>query len=154
VADVVRCFTALEDGSAQVAYGTRAHAQSSFTRSQPVHRIAAGRTYNLVLRGLGLTGERDTQCGLKGFTALAADEIFEPLQTPGFGFDIEVLARAARGGWRIQPLSVRWSHVGASRVRPVRDGWNMGWSAVRVAARLAREGRATVDGARATRTAQ
>lgn len=154
VEDVVRCFRTLEEGTAHVVYGTRAHRESALTRSQPVHRVAAGRTYNLLLRSLGLTAERDTQCGLKGFSAAAAADVFEPLRTAGFGFDIEVLARAARGGWRVEPLPVRWSHVAASRVRPLRDGWSMGWSALRIAGRLARETHPVVDGARTARTAQ
>jgi SAM-dependent methyltransferase len=138
--DLVRCFEALESGAADVAYGTRAHPDSRLPRSQPTHRVASGRTYNLLLRALGLTEERDTQCGMKGFTGPAAEAIFGPLQTPGFGFDVEVLARAERGGWRTEPLPVTWSHVDGSRVRALRDGVAMGASALAVHRRLGREG--------------
>lgn len=130
IGDLVRCFEVLERGRADVAYGTRAHPDSSLPRTQPAHRVLSGRTYNLLLRRLGLTQERDTQCGMKGFTAEAAEAVFAPLRTAGFGFDVEVLARAERGGWRVEAVPVTWSHVDASRVRPLRDGYSMAKGAV------------------------
>ena len=130
IADLVRCFEVLERGAADVAYGTRAHPESRLPRSQPAHRVVSGRTYNLLLRRLGLTTERDTQCGMKGFTAAAAESVFAPLRTQGFGFDVEALARAERGGWRVEAVPVTWSHVDASRVRPLRDGYAMAKGAV------------------------
>jgi dolichyl-phosphate beta-glucosyltransferase len=123
--DIERCFTDLESGRHDVVYGTRAHPQSSLAENQPAYRVLSGRTFNLLLRGLGLTAERDTQCGLKGFSARAAEAVFGPLVTERFAFDVEVLARAERSGLPVAPLPVRWSHVPASRVRPVRDGIDM-----------------------------
>lgn len=137
--DIVRCFTELEAGRADVVYGTRAHPGSALQRSQPPHRVLSGRTFNLLLRALGLTDEHDTQCGLKGFSADAVDRIFTPLRTERFAFDVEVLARAGRSGMRVVPLPVRWSHVDASRVRPFRDGLDMALAVVRIRRQLDRE---------------
>jgi len=138
-ADIERCFAELESGRAEVVYGTRAHPGSALHRNQPIHRVASGRTFNLLLRGLGLTDERDTQCGLKGFTAEAAERIFGQLVTERFAFDVEVLARARRSGMHVLPLPVEWSHLDASRVRPVRDGIDMVRAAVRIRRQLDRE---------------
>jgi SAM-dependent methyltransferase len=138
IKDLLRCFETLE-GGVDVAYGTRAHPESTIPRGQPAHRVLSGRTYNLLLRRLGLTDEHDTQCGMKGFTAAAAEAVFSPLSTNGFGFDVEALARAQRGGWRVAPVPVTWSHVEASRVRALRDGASMGVSALGIRRRLARE---------------
>jgi glycosyltransferase involved in cell wall biosynthesis len=140
VKDLLRCFEVLE-GGADVAYGTRAHPESSLPRSQPWFRVLSGQAYNLLLRSLGLTTERDTQCGMKGCTARAADALFAPLTTKRFGFDVEVLARAGRAGLSVEPVPVTWSHVDASRVRLLRDGVRMGTSAVAIRWRLAREAR-------------
>jgi SAM-dependent methyltransferase len=125
VKDIERCFVQLEHGAGDVVYGTRAHPESSLPRTQPRHRVLAGRTYNLLLRSLGLTDERDTQCGLKGCTAEAVPIVFEPLATKGFAFDVEVLARAHRGGLRVVRVPVTWSHADESRVRAIRDGVRM-----------------------------
>lgn len=137
--DIVRCFEELEDGRADVVYGTRAHPGSELRENQPTHRVISGRTFNLLLRLLGLTDERDTQCGLKGFSGDAAEAIFGRLSTDRFAFDVEVLARASRSGLRVVPLPVQWSHVEASRVRPIRDGIDMAAAAVRIRRQLDRE---------------
>lgn len=137
--DIERCFEEIESDRADVVYGTRAHPASSLERSQPAHRVLSGRTFNLLLRTLGLTDERDTQCGLKGFRASAAEEIFGRLVTERFAFDVEVLARAGRSGLRVVPLPVQWTHVDASRVRPVRDGVDMARAAIRIRRQLDRE---------------
>jgi SAM-dependent methyltransferase len=140
VKDLVRCFEALEAG-ADVAYGTRAHADSTLPRTQPPLRVMSGRTYNLLIRSLGLTTERDTQCGMKGFTAEAAEAVFAGLHTSRFGFDVEALARAERRELLVEAVPVTWSHVDASRVRLLRDGLGMGASAFGTWRRLAREER-------------
>lgn len=142
--DIRRCFEELEAGRAEVVYGTRAHPGSALHRNQPWHRVASGRTFNLLLRTLGLTDERDTQCGLKGFSAGAAERIFGRLATERFAFDVEVLARARRSGMHLVPLPVQWSHQDASRVRPLRDGVDMARAAVRIRRQLDRE---VVEGA-------
>jgi glycosyltransferase involved in cell wall biosynthesis len=137
--DIERCFATLESGEAQVVYGTRAHANSAMDHSQPGYRVVTGRVFNYLLRSLGLTEELDTQCGLKGLTADATDVVMEPLVTERFAFDVEMLARAGRAGLRVEGLPVRWSHVEASRVRPVHDGIEMAVAAVRIRRRLDQE---------------
>lgn len=139
--DIERCFATLEAGGADVVYGTRAHANSALDRSQPGYRVFTGRMFNLLLRSLGLTEELDTQCGLKGMTAAAADVVIAPLVTERFAFDVEVLARAGRAELRVEGLPVHWSHVDASRVRPVHDGIEMAAAAVRIRRRLDEEAR-------------
>ena len=137
--DIERCFATLESGEAEVVYGTRAHANSAMDQSQPGYRVVTGRVFNYLLRSLGLTEELDTQCGLKGLTADAATVVMEPLVTERFAFDVEMLARAGRAGLRVEGLPVRWSHVEASRVRPVHDGIEMAVAAVRIRRRLDQE---------------
>jgi SAM-dependent methyltransferase len=139
--DIERCFETLERGEADVVYGTRAHPDSALAKTQPPHRVASGRAFNLLLRSLALTSERDTQCGLKGATKRAVDVVYRPLVTERFAFDVEVLARAYRAGLDVMPLPVQWSHVEASRVRALRDGLDMARAAMRIRSHLAREAR-------------
>ncbi len=109
----------------QVAIGSRAVDRSLVAVHQPWLRELMGRANNLLVRGLLIPGIRDTQCGFKLFTAEAAVTCFAPLRTQRFGFDLEVLLRARRAGWTIAEVPVRWSHVEASRVHPVRDSTRM-----------------------------
>src|SRR5439155_27272630 len=62
----------------------------------------------------------DSQCGFKAFTAEVADRVFPVLQTRGFGFDVEVLYRAQRAGYKIVEVPTRWINSPQSRVHPIR----------------------------------
>ena len=131
VDDIEQCFALIERGDAEVVYATRAHSDSDVRHSQPPHRVASGRAFNLLLRLLGLTTERDTQCGLKGFSAAAATTLFSALRTDRFAFDVELLARARRDKIPTVPMPVTWSHAGGSRVR-ARDGFDVARSAIAI----------------------
>ena len=112
-------------GDCHVAIASRGLPESNIERHQPRRREYAGRTYKLLLRLLVLRGIRDSQCGLKVFTAPAAIRCFGPLRTMRFGFDAEVLLRARREGWSIAEVPVRWRHVEESRVSGGRDAPRM-----------------------------
>jgi glycosyltransferase involved in cell wall biosynthesis len=124
VDDIEQCFARIERGEADVVYATRAHSETDLRKQQPAHRVASGRAFNLLLRALGLTTERDTQCGLKGFSAAAAETLFGALRTERFAFDVEILARAQREKIATVPMPVTWNHTGGSRVR-LRDGFDV-----------------------------
>jgi dolichyl-phosphate beta-glucosyltransferase len=125
VDDIVACFERVEAPSVDVVYASRAHPESTIRAIQPGHRVMSGRAFNVILRALGLTDDVDTQCGLKGFTAEAAQTLFAAVTIEGFAFDVEVLALARREGMTVTDMPIAWSHVEASRVRPVRDGASM-----------------------------
>jgi dolichyl-phosphate beta-glucosyltransferase len=132
-AAIAQVLQAVESGSAQVALASRAHPTSDITVRQPLARETAGKTFNRLIRLLGLTTLPDTQCGLKAFERDVARALFEPLSTQRFAFDVEVLARAQQQGLRIQVIPTEWAHVEESRVAPLRDGLRMAWDALRVA---------------------
>ena len=120
IEEVAKLRARLDPGT-QVVIGSRALSDSDVEVHQPWYREAMGRGYNRLLQWLVLPGLRDTQCGFKLFTAEAAVACFEPLRTPGFGFDAEVLLRARRLGFGVAEVGVRWRHAVNSRVSPVRD---------------------------------
>lgn len=130
---IEQVLRAVEEGGAQVALASRAHPASDITTRQPLARETAGKTFNRLLRLLGLTRLPDTQCGLKAFDRETARAVFGPLRTRRFAFDVEVLARAERQGRRIQVIPTEWAHVEESRVAPFKDGLRMAWDALRVA---------------------
>jgi dolichyl-phosphate beta-glucosyltransferase len=125
-------------GDCQVAIASRGLDRSLIEQHQAWRREMMGKTYNRILRVVALPGMHDTQCGFKLFTAEAAIACFEPLRTVRFGFDAEVLLRARRRGWRIAEVPVRWRHVEASRVHPLRDSSRMLWDLLRLRLRMRR----------------
>jgi dolichyl-phosphate beta-glucosyltransferase len=101
-------------------------------RHQPLVRDTMGRIFNLALRMMGLTRFRDTQCGFKLLDGELARRLAGTMRLDGFAFDVEMLARAQRLGVTIAEVPVRWYHVDASRVRPLRHGLQMLRDALRV----------------------
>ncbi|MYJ48772.1 MAG: glycosyltransferase [Acidimicrobiales bacterium] len=81
---------ALRDG-ADVALGNRRHAEARTISPARPARVFASRMFNAFTRLVLLRRYRDTQCGFKGFTAGAAEEIFGRAVIDGFAFDVEVL---------------------------------------------------------------
>ena len=123
---------ALLASGADLAVGSRALRRELIERRQPPARDVMGRFFNVALRALGLTRLHDTQCGFKLLDGALARRMAGVLRLDGFAFDVELLARAARAGATVAEVPVRWRHVDASRVRPLRHGAQMLRDAVRV----------------------
>jgi dolichyl-phosphate beta-glucosyltransferase len=54
------------------------------------------------------TGFSDTQCGIKGFRAKVADDLFSVARVNGFAFDVELLYIALKRNYDIKRLPVRF----------------------------------------------
>ncbi len=133
---------------ADVVIGSR-ELEGSRRRGEPWLRHAMGRGFNRFVAQLAIGGFRDTQCGLKGFSADAADDIFPRVrlyppdadiiaESRVTAFDVEILAIARRHSWHIVEIPVDWSHMPVSKVRPLQDAflmivdalkvrWNLWW---------------------------
>lgn len=59
-----------------------------------------------LIRVFATPGINDTQCGFKAFKWDVAHVLFEPLETLGWGFDIELLVRARTLGFKIVLLKI------------------------------------------------
>ncbi|MEO1370049.1 MAG: dolichyl-phosphate beta-glucosyltransferase [Acidobacteriota bacterium] len=108
-------------GEATVVIGSRAVAESRLEERQPLYRELMGKTFNKIIRIVGVGGLHDTQCGFKLLDGAAARRILPHLVTPGFGYDVEMIWLARRFGYRVVEVGVRWAHSPPSRVRPIRD---------------------------------
>ena len=114
-----------------IAVGSR-EAAGAKRYDEPPYRHLMGRVFNLWVRGLTVRGIRDTQCGFKCFTAAAAEALFSQQRLNGFGFDVEVLFLAQKGGLRLHEVPISWYHQQESKVRPVEDTFRMLYDAARV----------------------
>lgn len=80
-------------------------------------RRRLGDVFNLIVQlSSGLWGMWDTQCGFKGFTRKAAEEIFVKCTINRWAFDVEVLMLAKKMGFRIKEVPVTWVNDPYSRV--------------------------------------
>ena len=127
-----------------VVVGTRGRSQSRILVHQRPHREWMGRTFNVIVRLLGLTAMPDTQCGFKAFRAEVLPALLEPLKSNRFAFDVELLAEAQRQGLAMCEQPVRWYNRSASRVRLIRDSAGMLLELLLIAVRLSRRRRAAL----------
>ncbi|MFN7954832.1 MAG: dolichyl-phosphate beta-glucosyltransferase [bacterium] len=128
------------DNGAEIAIGSRGLADCRVEVHQPWLREHLGKLFNHFVRAVTGLPIRDTQCGFKLFADRSVPALFEPLVTPGFAFDVEVLMRAHRLGMRIDEIPVVWRNDPRTKVRPAIDGTRMVLDVVRIRARLALEG--------------
>jgi dolichyl-phosphate beta-glucosyltransferase len=127
---------ALAEG-ADIAIGSRAEPESRITRRQGVLRESMGRTFNVLIRLLGLSRFRDTQCGFKMFSREAAQTIFPEARLDRFAFDVEILLLAELAGFRVEAIPVEWRDDPASRVHMIRDSARMILEVFRIRLRYA-----------------
>jgi len=127
---VHRIVEALERG-ADVAIACRVLPESRYLMSPSFFhylytRHLISRAFNRVVQAFLLPGILDTQAGLKGFTAAAAELCFGRTTIPGFGFDIECLYIAQQHGLTIQQTAVNFRYDDEpTTVRFARDSSRM-----------------------------
>jgi dolichyl-phosphate beta-glucosyltransferase len=114
VEEIETMVRALEAGS-DVAIACRVLPESRYLMSPSFFhylytRHVMSRVFNRVVRLTLLPGIFDTQAGLKGFTARAAELVFPRLTIPGFGFDVEALYIARKHGLKITQAAVRYRY--------------------------------------------
>lgn len=130
VEEVGRILAALEAGS-DIAIACRVLPDSRYLISPSFFRYlytrhVMSRTFNWVVRHTLLPGLLDTQAGLKGLTAQAAEAVFSRLTIPGFGFDVELLYIARRLELTITQTPVRFRYDREpSTLRFTRDAVSM-----------------------------
>jgi dolichyl-phosphate beta-glucosyltransferase len=143
--DVERVFEALA-GGADVVIGSRGHPESRYVvTTHGIVGLAArhlfGRGFNLCARWLATPDVRDTQAGLKGFSAAAAERLFSLATIDGFAFDVEILYLARRLGYRVTEVPVNFAYEREpSTLHLFRDAFRMFGETVRLRRRAKRGG--------------
>lgn len=134
--DVLRVADSLR-GGADVAIASRLHPESRLVLPPNLQGYAYRRhlqsmVFSALVRMVLPVPHRDTQAGLKGLSARAADLILPRLKSDGFEFDCELLTAAARLGFSVAevPVCVRY-HDAASTTgvgtmgRMIRQLWRI-----------------------------
>jgi dolichyl-phosphate beta-glucosyltransferase len=71
------------------------------------------------------TGISDTQCGLKGFRAAVADDLFRASRINGFTFDVELMYISLKRNYDIKKIPVSLRSQDGSSVSVLRHGFGM-----------------------------
>lgn len=97
-----------------LALGSRLARGAQVQRS--LRREVLSRGYNLLIKLLFRPPFSDAQCGFKALSRRAAQELVPLVQDEEWFFDSELLILAARRGYRIKEVPVRWREDPDSRV--------------------------------------
>ena len=97
-----------------VAIGSRLSKGSKVSRS--IKREVVSRGYNLLIKSMFFTPFQDAQCGFKALTRQAAKAIVPHIKNDNWFFDTELLIIAAKRGYRIKQLPVKWDDDPTSAV--------------------------------------
>ncbi|MEN6443499.1 MAG: dolichyl-phosphate beta-glucosyltransferase [Methanoregula sp.] len=113
--EMIRLFSRLS--SSDAAIGSRWVAGSQLGVRQSLMRQLESRGFNLFIRIFFGLSFNDTQCGAKVFKKTALDTVLPKMISRGFEFDVELLWRLSKEGYRIDECPIEWQNKGDSRVQ-------------------------------------
>jgi glycosyltransferase involved in cell wall biosynthesis len=94
-------------------------------RTRPLKRRITTAGYNWLVRRLFSTGLGDHQAGLKLFRSDVLHPVLPRVESEGWSWDTEVLARTAAAGARVKEIGVATRPVRPGHVNVVSTSWEM-----------------------------
>jgi len=109
-------------GECDIAHGSRKLPDSIIIQPQTLYRRLCSRLFRLIVRlFMGIPDEfTDTQCGFKVYRGDVARRLYGECFSNGFMFDVEILLRALRHGYRVKEFPVEWRCDLDTRLHPAR----------------------------------
>ena len=125
--DVLRGLALLKSGACDIAQGSRKMEGCHIQEKQSLYRRICSRIFHwFVIYGMKMSAEfTDTQCGFKIYKGDVARHLYGECITDGFMFDVEIILRAQKEGYRIKEFPVDWTCDRDSRLSPTRNLWRV-----------------------------
>jgi glycosyltransferase involved in cell wall biosynthesis len=131
--ELLKLFKEIGNG-ADIAIGSRDLPESILPIKQPTYRRFLGYVYRTFTRYLFKIDIMDFQCGLKVFKKEVWDSV--NVDTDGFAFDTELIARAHKKGYTIKEVPITWQNSPKSKVNPVSDSIKMFIELIKIRGRV------------------
>lgn len=121
--NVLRGWHWLKNGVCEIAHGSRKLTASKIQRPQIWYRrITAGIFRWVISHWMKMPAHlTDTQCGFKIYRGDFAHKLYDECETNGFMFDVEIILRATRKGYRIKEFPIEWTCDRDSRLLRTRS---------------------------------
>lgn len=123
---------------ADVVIGDRLLPESECAAEVTGMRKLSSAVFTFMVKRLCGLDYDDTQCGYKGYRNAVAKDLYARLETTSFSFDVEILMRAKKAGYRVRRQPLRLLHnddtsVSLSRHAPrmIADTLRIAWRGVR-----------------------
>ena len=104
--------------------GSRSKAADGFEGYPFIRRVASRMYFSMISMIAGIKVS-DSQCGFKVYRRDAGKKLFAQLETKGFAFDLEILMRATRQGYKIYEMPVKIISHSESKISVVKDSVRM-----------------------------
>ncbi len=116
--NVLHGLEMIQNGECEIAHGSRKMAGCRINRPQSRWRRICSKAFRFVVHAwLKMPPDlTDTQCGFKIYRAQIAKKLYAECVTEGFSFDVEIIVRAHRYGYRIKEFPVEWTCDCDSRI--------------------------------------
>jgi len=121
--DSLRGLELLKEGVCDIAHGSRKMAGCHIEKAQSLYRRMCSKIFHWFIIGyLKIPPElTDTQCGFKIYKGNVARDLYGRCITDGFAFDIEIIMRAQKEGYKIKEFPINWTCDRDSRLSPTRS---------------------------------
>ena len=121
--DTLRGLELLKSDACDIAHGSRKMQGCHIEKPQSLYRRICSKLFHwFVIHDMKIPLEvTDTQCGFKIYKGDVARHLYSECITDGFMFDIEIIMRAQKEGYRIKEFPINWTCDRDSRLSPTRS---------------------------------
>ena len=125
--DTLRGLELIKSGACDIAHGSRKMRGCHIEKAQSLYRRICSKMFHwFVIHDMKIPAEfTDTQCGFKIYRGDVARHLYAECITDGFTFDIEIIMRAQKEGFRIKEFPIDWTCDPDSRLSPTRSSWRV-----------------------------
>lgn len=125
--DLLPGINMIRTGQCDIAHGSRFMKDSKITRKKQWYRRIMSSAFRRFIHLWARIPEHltDTQCGLKIYKKEAAFKLYQLCITEGFMFDIEIILRAVKAGYKIREFPITWTADLDSRLSPAASFFQM-----------------------------
>ena len=121
--DTLRGLELIKKGTCEIAHGSRKMPACHIETTQSLYRRICAKLFHwFIIHYMGISAEyTDTQCGFKVYQGDVGRRLYSKAFTDGFAFDIEIILRAQKEGYKIKEFPLDWSCDRDSRLSPGRS---------------------------------
>ena len=115
----------MKSGVCDIAHGSRKMEGSRIEKAQSLYRQVCSKAFHwFIINSMEIPTEfTDTQCGFKMYRGDVAKRLYGECISDGFMFDVELIIRARKAGYRIKEFPVDWTCDRDSQLSPIRSLW-------------------------------
>ncbi|MBN2270789.1 MAG: glycosyltransferase [Sedimentisphaerales bacterium] len=125
--DALRGLELLKANTCDIAHGSRKMYGCHIEKPQSIYRRICSKIFHwFVIHDMKVPADfTDTQCGFKIYKGNVARHLYGECITDGFTFDIEIIIRAQKEGYRIKEFPIDWTCDRDSRLSPTRSSFRV-----------------------------